>query len=263
MPSLAIQHSSSSPRLRRHALWLAVVLVWLWMDNALAVDAALNWASLSGEQQYMLARFAPQWSKLDMAARRNLIARAEAQRLQALSAAAATGTAKAKIIASNARASSRRRRALSAAEASMSAHSFRLRRVLRELPGVSSNERRDLLERWGGLSTEQREKLVDRYMQNSDDHDELSLQQSLRDGNISNDELQRGLASGKVQAGDVKAALDSGSINTGTLKKGVASHAIVAEDLDKAMHEGDIESSDLSNAIDHNRAPSDADAVPP
>lgn len=255
--------SLSSASSRAHVLGLAAVLACLFAHGALAVDEALTWASLNGEQQYMLSRFAPRWAQLDLPARRALLARAEAHRLRAVNSAAATGEAKPKDKASTPRPTARMRRSLSAAEASLSAHSFRLRQVLRELPGVSSNERRDLLARWGGLSTAERSLLVERYMHNSEDSDELALQQSLRDGRISNDELQRGLASGKLQAGDVKAALSAGSISTGSLKQGVASHAIVAEDLDKAMHEGDIESGDLSNAIEHNRTPDGAPSTTP
>ena len=60
--------------------------------------------------------------------------------------------------------SSRRRRNLSVAEASLSAHSLRLRRALRDLPGLSVNERRALLERWGDLTSRERLKMVDTTM---------------------------------------------------------------------------------------------------
>ncbi len=255
MASFSAHPSASRSQHRHHALWLTALLAWLFAGTALAADEALNWASLNGEQQYMLSRFAPHWAQLDLAARRALLARAEAHSLEAKNRAAAASVAKPNSKVTPSRSTARLRRSLSAAEAGLSAHSFRLRRVLRDLPGVSSNERRDLLARWTGLSTTERVQLVDRYMHNSDDGDELDLQQSLRDGKISNAELQRGLASGKLQASDVKAALSAGSISTTTLKNGVASHAIVAEDLDKAMHDGDIESSDLSNAIKYNRRP--------
>lgn len=45
----------------------ALCLVGLAAGSALAADAALNWASLSGDQQYILARFGPRWAQLDLA----------------------------------------------------------------------------------------------------------------------------------------------------------------------------------------------------
>ncbi len=237
------------------------LLMGLGAGSALAADAALNWASLSGEQQYILARYGPSWAQLDYASRQRLLARAETHRLQTENAAGQPGTAVPANAPAQPRQSSRRRRSLSSAEAGMSAHSFRLRRVLRELPGLSINERRELLERWGGLTNSQRVKLVDRYMHNVDDDEELSLQQALRDGRISNADLQRGLASGKLLGSEVKAALADGRLSTENIKDGVASHAIVAEDLEKTMRDGKIESIDLSNAIEHNRTP-DRDALP-
>lgn len=261
MPRAFAQASTSTPRPRGYALCLAALLVGLAAGSALAADAALNWASLSGDQQYILARFGPRWAQLDLAARQSLLARAEAHRLQAQNAAGQTSAAAPATKPAAPRQSSRRRRSLSAAEAGMSAHSFRLRRVLRELPGLSINERRDLLERWRGLSNSERVKLVDRFMRNVDDDEELSLQQALRDGRLSNADLQRGLASGKLLGSEVKAALADGRLSTENIKDGVASHTIVAEDLEKGMRDGKIESSDLSNAIEHNRTP-DRDALP-
>jgi len=251
MPAV-IAHSCS--RLARHGLWLVVMLAWLWAGSAGAVDAELSWASLSGEQQYILAGYGARWAKLDLAARRTLLARAETHRLRASHApAAASEAAPAAKKPSSSYQRSRKRRSMSAAEAGLSRHSLRLRRVLRDLPGLSTNERRALLERWSGLSSSQRMLLVDRYMHNVDDDDELSLQQSLREGRISHAELQRGLASGKLQADDVKEALAAGSISVDSIKEGVASHVIVAEDLERALRDANIESSELSNAIEHNR----------
>lgn len=261
MPSAFAHAATSTPRVRGHGLWLAAVLTCLSAGSVLAADAALNWASLSGDQQYILARFSARWAQLDLAARQGLLARAETHRLQTHNATSQTATAAPANKPAVPRQSSRRRRSLSAAEAGMSAHSFRLRRVLRDLPGLSINERRNLLERWGGLSNSERVKLVDRYMRNVDDDEELSLQQALRDGRLSNAELQRGLASGKLLGSEVKAALADGRLSTETIKDGVASRAIVAEDLEKGMRDGNIESSDLSNAIEHNRTP-DRDALP-
>lgn len=261
MPRAFVQAATFRSRARGLALWLAVLLACLTAGSALAADAALNWASLSGDQQYILARFGPRWAQLDLAARQSLLARAEAHRLQTQNAAGHSSTAAPANKPAAPRHSSRRRRSLSAAEAGMSAHSFRLRRVLRELPGLSINERRDLLERWRDLSNSERVKLVNRYTRNVDDDEELSLQQALRDGRLSNAELQRGLASGKLLGSEVKAALADGRLSIENIKDGVASHAIVAEDLEKLMRDGKIESPDLSNAIEHNRTPN-RDALP-
>lgn len=247
------------PRGMRCALRpLALCCTLLCLGDAWAADAALNWASLSGEQQYILAGFAPRWAKLDLAARRNLIARADAQSLRARSApAAASSTAgdKSADKAGGGHKPSRRRRGLSVAEAGLSAHSLRLRRALRELPGLSVAERRTLLEQWGGLSNTDRLLLVERYMHNTNDDDGLRLEQALRDGTITKAELARGLASGKLDATVVKEALATGSLSARTLKEGIATRSIAAEDVERVMREGNIESSSLSNAIEHNRTP--------
>lgn len=255
--------TSATGQAARFPASLALLLFALYARALPAADAALNWASLSGEQQYILAGYRPRWAKLDLTARRNLLARADAHSMKIRRAPAteeATGKPQAAAGPSSARKSTRRRRALSVAEAGLSAHSLRLRRALRELPGLSANERRAVLDRWGGLSGPQRVLLVDRYMHNIDDDDELELQSALRDGTISNDDLRRGLAAGKLEAGDVKDALSSGSLSTHTLKEGVASHAIDAEDLARVMRDGNIESSELSNAIEHNLPPAAAAA---
>ena len=247
--------------------WLAALLVCLCAGQAWAADADLSWASLSGEQQYILSGYGARWAKLDLAARRALVARAETHRLRASHApkpAPASEAAPADKKAPSSFQSSRRRRSLSAAEAGLSSHSIRLRRVLRDLPGLSVNERRALLERWGELSNGQRVALVDRYMHNVDDDDELALQESLRDGKLSHAELQRGLATGKLRADDIKEALAAGRLTIKTIKDGVASHAIVAEDLERTLRDGNIDSSELNNAIEHNRAPIEGapDATP-
>jgi hypothetical protein len=243
---------------RRLAL-CGLLLAGLHTHPASAADPALNWASLSGEQQYILVGYAPRWAKLDLATRRSLLERADLHSLKARQAPAAskgaTSSDKAADSASQPYKSSRRRRGLSAAEAALSAHSMRLRRVLRELPGLTIEERRALLGRWGGLSNSQRMLLVDSYMHNEDDNDALELQEALRDGTISHRELQRGLASGKLGGADVKEAIASGSLSTESIKQGVASRTIVAEHLEKAMLEGNIASSELSNAIEHHRTP--------
>lgn len=258
MPSVIPQPRSIRSH---HTGWLAMLFAVLYASSAVAADAALNWASLSGEQQYILAGFAPRWAKLDLLTRRNLLARAAAQSMKSRPAKAPSEMAADKTKTADQKSSSfrssRRRRSLSVAEAGLSAHSMRLRRALRDLPGLSVNERRALLERWSSLTGSQRLLLVDRYMHNIDDDDELTLQAALREGNISNDDLARGLASGKLEASDVKDALASGSLSTSTLQDGVASHAIAAENLERVMRDGNIQSDDLSNAIEHNRAPVD------
>ncbi len=236
-----------------------VLLACLHASPASAADAALNWASLSGEQQYILVGYAPRWAKFDLTTRRSLLDRADMHSLKARQPPAAVKgkatTEKAAEGASQTYKPSRRRRALSTAEAALSAHSIRLRRVLRELPGLTIEERRALLGRWGGLSNSERVLLVDSYMHNEDDDDELELQEALRDGTISHRELQRGLASGKLRGADVKEAIASGSLSSESIKQGVGSHTIVAEHLEKAMLDGNIASSELSNAIEHNRTP--------
>ena len=250
----------------RLAPYVLTLLVAFYAGALPAADAAYDWASLSGEQQYILSGFAARWAKLDLAARRALVARADARSGAARPATKAGGgtsdTAKADAKASDKAATShkpsRRRRSLSVSEAGLSAHSLRLRRALRELPGLSVSERRAVLERWSGLSGPQRLLLVDRYMHNVDDEDELGLQAALRDGTISNADLQRGLASGKLEASDVKNAIASGSLSTTTLKDGVASKTLDAEALGKVMRDANIESSELSNAIEHNLPPPSA-----
>ncbi len=226
-----------------------------------AADAAFTWASLSGEQQYILSGFAARWAKLDVATRSSLVARADARSMKVGPAPGASGDAaeKGKTVGKPAASykSSRRRRNLSVAEASLSAHSLRLRRTLRDLPGLSVNERRALLERWGDLTSRERLKMVERYTGNSDDDEALRLQQALADGSLSKADLARGLASGKLDAGDIKDALNRGSLSAGTLKEGIASRSISAENVERVMREGNIESKTLSNAIDHHRSPSD------
>lgn len=238
---------------------LVLCAVALCAGSALAADAALNWASLSGEQQYILSGYAKHWATLDLTARRKLLARADVQSMKARpvpgTASAARPADKSADKTRSTYKSSRRRRNLSSAEAALSAHSLRLRRALRELPGLSINERRVLLSRWSSLSAPQRLLLVDRYVHNADDEEELRLQAALDDGSISKADLARGLASGKLDANAVKDALGRGNLSVDTIKEGIASHGIAAEHVERVMRDGDIESDVLSNAIDHNRAP--------
>lgn len=260
-----------SPRTVRRATWPWLALGLLVTASALAADATLSWDSLSGEQQYMLARLRPRWETLDAAARRSLLERAANFKLQRagrspLPAPLAKAKAKDKDQAPALRQRSHRRRELSAAEASLSAHSFRLRRVLRDMPGLGVDERRDVLVRWGELSNAERIALVDRYARNIDDDEEMALHKALRDGNISAEQLQRGMASGKLRGDDLKAALSSGRISTDAIKDGLISRKIFAEDLEKVLRHGNIESRDLSNAIEYNRLPAGVlrgDVAPP
>ena len=255
MSDIQAAHGNPFQRALRPVLLCAALL---WVGEALAADAALNWASLSGEQQYILAGFAARWPKLDMAARRDLLARAEAQSLRSRAASATRGASAGDQTADKGAASfkpTQRRRSLSVAEAGLSAHSLRLRRALRDLPGLSVNERRTLLERWGGLTGTERLALVDRYMHNDNDDDALSLEEALRNGSISKAELARGLSSGKFDASVVKEALANGSLSARDLKNSIATHEVAAEDVERVMREGKIESESLSNAIEHNRAP--------
>lgn len=243
----------------RPAWGCVLLLALVCVTPVRAADAAFNWASLSGEQQYILAGFAARWAKLDVATRRTLVARADARSMKGGPTSPASGGAVQKSKAASkptgSYKSSRRRRNLSVAEASLSAHSLRLRRALRELPGLSVNERRALLERWGDLTSTERLKLVDRYTRNTDDDEALRLQQALVDGSLSKAELARGLASGKLDADDVKDALNRGSLSDRTLKDGIASHSISAENVERVMRDGNIESKTLSNAIEHHRTP--------
>lgn len=255
-----------------------LLMLGVWVAaGALAADARLSWDSLSGEQQYILARQRPHWEQLDVAGRRALLARAanfksqRAARTPAPAVAGQTTTHPSKTPALRER--SPRRRALTAAQAGMSAHSFRLRRVLRDMPGLGAEERRDVLARWGELSNSERIALVDRYARNVDDDEALTLQKALREGKISAEQLQRGLSSGKLRGADLKAALSAGKISTHAIQDGLAAGKISAEDLAKVLRGGNIESSDLRNAIEQNRlpegatresvAPTEADAPPP
>lgn len=258
-----------SPRSVRRATWPWLAVGLLVTASALAADATLSWDSLSGEQQYMLARLRPRWETLDAAARRSLLERAANFKLQRAGRSplpAPLAKAKDKDQAPALRQRSHLRRELSAAEASLSAHSFRLRRVLRDMPGLGVDERRDVLARWGELSNAERIALVDRYARNIDDDEEMALQKALRDGNISPEQLQRGMASGKLQGDDLKAALSSGRISTDVIKDGLISRKIFAEDLEKVLRHGNIESRDLSDAIEYNRLPEGVlreDVAPP
>ena len=250
-----------APRLRW--CWPSLLVGMFVATGALAADATLSWDSLSGEQQYMLARLRPRWEQLDVSGRRALLARAADFKLQSAtrnsSPAVATAQAPSKPGKTPAlHERSQRRRALTAAQASMSAHSFRLRRVLRDMPGLGAEERRDVLARWGELSNSERIALVDRYSRNVDDDEAIGLQKALREGKISPEQLQRGLASGKLRGADLKAALSSGKISTQTIQDGIAAGKIYAEDLEKVLRGGNIESSDLSNAIEQNRLPEGA-----
>lgn len=268
----------------RQGLWLWLVVGIFVRANAVAGDAALSWDSLSGEQQYTLARMRPRWETLDLAGRRALLERAATFRLlhttrgpdatpsargynddqeqaQAKDKDIDNGTAKSQTDgkghnrAAAIRPRGQRRGGLSPAEAGMSAHSFRLRRVLREIPGLGAEERRDVLVRWGELRNSERIELVERYSHNVDDDDEMALQRALREGKIRPQDLQRGLVTGKIKGSDLKAALASGRISIEALKDGIASTDIIAEDLEKILRRGNIESSDLDETIAISRLP--------
>lgn len=246
------------PRVVHHWAGVCLVAACLVTVTALAADAALSWDSLSGEQQYMLARLRPRWETLDVAGRRQLLERAADFKLRRAArspvpTAAAQPTTKEPAPARQQRA--QRRGMLTLAEAGLSAHSFRLRRVLRDIPGLGATERRDVLERWGELSNSERIALVDNYARNVDDDEEIALRKALRDGKITTEELQRGLATGKLQGADLKAALASGRLSTAAVVEGLASNKIFAEDLEKILRHGNVESADLRNAIEHSRLP--------
>ena len=245
-------------RYARRGTWLWIAVGLLVTASGLAADATLSWDSLSGEQQYMLARLRPRWETLDLAGRRELLARAANFKLQGAArsslpapVAEANATSKAPAL----RQRSHRRRALSPAEASLSAHSFRLRRVLRAMPGLGAEERRDVLARWGELRNSERIEMVERYSRNIDDDEQIAMQRALREGRISPKDLQRGLTTGKIKGDELKAALSSGRISIDAIKEGITSSDIIAEDLEKALRRGNIESSDLSETIETSRLP--------
>ena len=258
---MASELSNDGSRCASRRSWLlsSLMVGVLVAAGALAADATLSWDSLSGEQQYMLARLRPRWEQLDVAGRRALLERAANFKLQSATrkpASTVAGQATSKPgKAPTLRERPQRRRALTSAEASLAAHSFRLRRVLRDMPGLGAEERRDVLARWGELSNSERIGLVDRYSRNVDDNEEVALQKALREGKISAEQLQRGLSTGKLRGADLKAALSSGKISAHTIQDGVAAGKIYAEDLEKSLRGGNIESSDLRNAIEQNRLP--------
>ena len=225
--------------------------------SSFAAGTTLSWDSLSGEQQYILARLRGQWPKLSLEARQKWLERADILRLKGAKppAAAAVEGKKSPSKPAERYPSTRKKNKLSPTDAAMSAHSFRLRRLLRGMSGISAEERSDLLARWSDLTNAERIELVDNYTHNIDDDDEIDLQRALREGTIKAADLQRGLASGSIKAGDLKAALDSGNLSTQIIQSGIAKHQKDPEDLEKAMQAGNIESSDLNNAIEHNRTP--------
>lgn len=252
---------NSAPRWAAHLVWcwLSLLLSMLVAASAPAADATLSWDSLSGEQQYTLVRLRSRWEQLDLAGRRALLERAanfKSQRSAGQSPpAVTTETTNQPSQTPTHRERSHRRRTLTAAQAGLSAHSFRLRRLLRDLPGLGAEERRDVLARWGELSNSERIALVDRYSRNVDDNEEIVLQKALRDGRITSEQLQRGLSSGKLRGADLKAALSSGRISASTIQEGIATGKIYAEDLEKGLRGANIDSSDLRNAIEQNRLP--------
>ncbi len=240
--------------------WPLMMVGMLVTVAVLAADATLSWDSLSGEQQYILARHRSRWEQIDINARRALLERAANFKLHIAarkpSAGVVTNKAASKPdTAPTLRDRPQRRGALTAAQASLSVHSFRLRRVLRDLSGLSAVERRDLFERWAELSNSERIALVDRYSRNVADEEEIALQKKLREGKISSEQLQRGLSTGKLRGVDLKAALSAGKLSTHAIQDGIASGKIYAEDLEKVLRGSNIESRDLSNAIEHNRLP--------
>ena len=253
--------SNSTLRCARHLVWFlpSLLLGLLVVASAPAADATLSWDSLSGEQQYTLVRLRSRWEQLDVAGRRALLERAANFKSHSTTAksppAVTTDATNNPRQAPTRRERSQRRRTLTAAQASLSAHSFRLRRVLRDMPGLGAEERRDLLARWGELSNSGRIALLDRYSRNVDDNEEIVLQKALRDGRITPEQLQRGLASGKLRGADLKAALSSGRISASTIQEGIATGKIYAEDLEKGLRGANIDSSDLRNAIEQNRLP--------
>lgn len=242
--------------------WL-VISCLVTTAAALAADARLSWDSLSGEQQYMLARMRTRWETLDVAARRQLLERAADFKLRsaarrgvpATAGETTAGETTAKKPAPARPQPAQRRRTLTSAQAGLSAHSFRLRRVLRDIPGLGATERRDVLERWGELRNSERIALVDEYARNVDDDEQIGLRKALRDGKISSEELQRGLATGKLSGSELKAALASGRLSTGAIVEGLASRKIFAEDLEKVLRHSNVESGDLSHAIEQSRLP--------
>ena len=252
---------NSAPRCVSHLVWcwLSLPLGLLVAASAPAADATLSWDSLSGEQQYTLVRLRSRWEQLDLAGRRELLERAANFKLRSTTGksppAVTTEATNQSSQTPTHRERSQRRRTLTAAQAGLSAHSFRLRRLLRDMPGLGAEERRDVLARWGELSNSERIALVDRYLRNVDDNEEIVLQKALREGRITLEQLQRGLASGKLRGADLKAALSSGRISASTIQEGVATGKIYAEDLAKGLRGANIDSSDLRNAIEQNRLP--------
>lgn len=249
------------PTLVRHATRPGLVgpLLLGLACGVAAADTGLRWEALSAQQRYILQRYQARWAGLDAAARAALVARADALDAASQGRAAASGGASADdadgdasdddgqgvaSAAPAARASATRERArrystrLSAMEAVLSAHSSKLKRRLRETPGLTLAERRDILERWAGLSSRERIELVERYATNPADSRELDLQKALREGRLKPEDIKQGLASGRLKPGDLSNAIGAGRLSASDMRDALGSDRAAARDIESAARTG-------------------------
>ena len=243
--------------LRPRVAW--VLLGLLGSTTVAAVDAEFSWASLSAEQRYVLQRYAGQWSRASVASRRTMVMRANAMLVASRaksgrsepageaglgeSVAEDEGVSTAR---DKAHADSPRRKPvasqtarLSSSEAVLSAHSSKLRARLRETPGLSLAERKDVLERWSKLSPRERIALVERYAKTYIDNEEITLQRALREGTIRASKLQRGLVTERITPRDAAAAMRDGKLSTKTLRAALPDDLDVAFEIETAARTGE------------------------
>ncbi len=131
-----------------------------------------------------------------------------------------------------------RQKRLTTAEAMLAAHSGKLRKRLREVPGITLAERRDILARWPKLASRERMELVERYATNVTDNDELALQRELRDGSIRPGKIRWGLSTGRLTTRDLAAARRSGTLSAGQLSAALIHEPDLVVGLEDAVRTG-------------------------
>ncbi|MGE0858988.1 MAG: hypothetical protein AB7P42_07785 [Gammaproteobacteria bacterium] len=261
--------------LRSRVAWLLFGI--MAATTVAAVDAEFSWASLNAEQRYVLQRYRAQWSAASVAERRALVLRANAMQAAAHARRAANSpvespvtrarpderraagtagsvldteidadadteaapTTSATRLTPPVRPRSRsRQKRLTTAEAMLAAHSGKLRKRLREIPGVTLAERRDILARWPKLASRERMELVERYATNVTDNDELALQRELRDGSIRPGKIRWGLSTGRLTTSDLAAARRSGALSAGQLSAALVHEPDLVVGLEDAVRTG-------------------------